>query len=177
MQRRQSEPVGLLRVSAPVFYGRRYLAPVVLEFLARYPEVRVELVLGNRRSDLLEEGFDVAVHIGRLDDSSLVARKVSEGAVHFVASPAFLSRHGPPPPIARVPAAPCRDAVRDGRLKVLFAQEPSQLLPSYAVYPSRRHLEQKVRAFVDFLQGVYGPTPYWDRGLSRDPMEIDGTGI
>ncbi|MCP3143838.1 LysR family transcriptional regulator [Pyxidicoccus xibeiensis] len=205
VQRRQSEPVGLLRVSAPVFYGRRYLAPVVLEFLARYPEVRVELVLSNRRADLLfEEGFDVAVHIGRLDDSSLVARKVGEGAVHFVASPAFLSRHGTPTArelgsarcvalsafetwvvggvkariepvlmvndfevacdaaiagvgIARVPAALCRDAVRDGRLKVLFAQEPPLLLPVYAVYPSRRNVPEKVRRFVDALATLVQP--------------------
>ena len=95
---RAAEPVGLLRVASPALYGRRYLAPVVSEFLVRHPQARVELVLADRRVHVIEEGLDVAIHIGPLDDSSLVARKLGEGPVHFVASPAFLARHGRPDP-------------------------------------------------------------------------------
>jgi DNA-binding transcriptional LysR family regulator len=96
MQQRQAEPVGLLRVSAPVLYGRRFLAPVVAEFLGRFPKARVEVVLANRRVNLIEEGFDLAIRTGSLDDSSLAARKLGEGHMYHVASPAFLAKHGAP---------------------------------------------------------------------------------
>lgn len=96
VQQRQAEPVGLIRVSSPPLYGRRYLAPVVSKFLLRYPKARVELVLAERRINLIEEGLDLAIHIGPLDDSSLVSRKLGEGPMHCVASPAFIAKHGVP---------------------------------------------------------------------------------
>ncbi len=96
VKERQATPVGLLRVSAPVLYGRRYLAPVVASYLSQYPETRVEIVLADRRVDLIEEGFDLAIRIGKLDDSSLAARKLGEGHVYYLASPAFLARHRTP---------------------------------------------------------------------------------
>ena len=92
----QVEPVGRLRISAPAPYGRRYLAPVVADFLARHPRVRLEIVLTDRRVSLIEEGFDLAIRIGRLDDSSLMARKLGEAYVYYVASPALLARMGRP---------------------------------------------------------------------------------
>lgn len=98
VQKRQAEPVGLLRVSAPVLYGRRYLAPIVADYLGRYPKARVEVVLADRRVDLVEEGFDLAIRVGPLDDSSLTAKRLGEGHVYFVASPAFLAKHGAPTP-------------------------------------------------------------------------------
>lgn len=94
VQRRQAEPVGLLRVSAPVLYGRRFIAPVIASFLSRHPKVRVEVLLADRRIDLLEEGFDLAIRIGTPDDSSLTTRKLGEGHVYYVASPRFLKTHG-----------------------------------------------------------------------------------
>lgn len=96
IQRRQAEPAGLLRFSSPVLYGRRFLAPVVSGYLRRYPKVRVEIVLADRRVDLIEEGFDLAIRIGVLDDSSLTAQKLGEGYVYCVASPDFLSTYGAP---------------------------------------------------------------------------------
>ena len=96
VQRLQAEPVGLLRLSSPVLYGRRYLAPVISDFMTRYPQVRVEVVLADRRVNLVEEGFDLAIRIGALDDSSLAVRKLGGGPVYYVASPGFLERNGPP---------------------------------------------------------------------------------
>lgn len=93
VQRRQAEPVGLLRVSAPALYGRRFLAPVVADFLRRFPKTRVEVVLTDRRVNLVEEGIELAIRIGALDDSALAARKLGEGHVYFVASPAYLAKH------------------------------------------------------------------------------------
>ncbi len=95
-QKHQAEPVGLLRISAPVLYGRRYLMPVVAAYLARHPKVRVELVLSDRRVNFTEDAVDLAIRVGPLDDSTLTARKLSDTQLHCVASPAFLSRHGTP---------------------------------------------------------------------------------
>ncbi|MBS2016359.1 MAG: LysR family transcriptional regulator, partial [Deltaproteobacteria bacterium] len=64
VQQQQLEPAGLLRVSAPVLYGRRYLAPVVTSYAARFPKVRIEILLADRRVDLVEEGLDLAIRIG-----------------------------------------------------------------------------------------------------------------
>lgn len=86
--RLQDAPRGLLRVTTPLNFG--YLGPLVSEFLARYPEVRIELVATDRVVNLVEEGFDVAVRAGELADSTLVARRLATMDSVVVASPAFL---------------------------------------------------------------------------------------
>jgi len=96
VQQRLAEPTGLLRVTAPVLYGHHFLAPVIADYMGRYPKTRVELILADRRVNLIEEGFDLAIRIGQLDDSSLTARKLGEGHLYCVASPAFLKQHGLP---------------------------------------------------------------------------------
>jgi DNA-binding transcriptional LysR family regulator len=73
-----AEVRGELRVTAPLVFGRRHVTPIVASFLDAWPEVRVELVLDDRSLNLVEEGLDVAVRIGRLSDSGLVARRVGE---------------------------------------------------------------------------------------------------
>jgi DNA-binding transcriptional LysR family regulator len=87
---------GVLRISAPVQFGRRHVAPIVSAFLNQHPEMQVELSLNDRNVDLIEEGIDVAVRIGALADSSLVARQVGAVRRVVVASPAYLSRRGEP---------------------------------------------------------------------------------
>ncbi len=87
---------GTLRITAPVVFGRRHVAPVVNSYLDRYPDMRVELVLNDRNLDLIEEGLDVALRIGPLPDASLVARRVGEVRRLLVASPAYLARRGAP---------------------------------------------------------------------------------
>lgn len=106
VQHRQAEPVGCLRISAPTLYGRRFLAPVVAEFLGRHPRMRVEVVLAERRVNLIDEGIDLAIRIGALDDSSLAARRLGEGHVYVVASPAYLAEH-PVVSVADLRAARC----------------------------------------------------------------------
>lgn len=87
---------GVLRITAPVQFGRRHVAPIVSAFLNEYPEVRVELSLNDRNLDLIEEGLDLAVRIGALADSSLVARQVGSVRRVVVASPEYLARRGVP---------------------------------------------------------------------------------
>lgn len=87
---------GLLRITAPVQFGRRHVAPLVTAFLRKFPESQVELVLNDRYLDLIEEALDVAVRIGALADSSLLTRRVGEVRRLVVASPDYLARRGTP---------------------------------------------------------------------------------
>jgi DNA-binding transcriptional LysR family regulator len=80
---------GKLRVAGPLSFGWRHLSPVVIEFLAAYPDVDVDLDLNDRRVDLISEGFDVAVRIGSLPDSSIIARTLAPCRHVVCASPAF----------------------------------------------------------------------------------------
>ncbi len=93
---RQAEPHGTLRVNAPMSFGARHLSTAVSGFCDRYPGVRVEMVLNDRVVDLVEEGYDVAVRIGRLADSGLVARRLSACRLAVCASPGYLARRGWP---------------------------------------------------------------------------------
>ncbi|HET6971072.1 MAG TPA: LysR family transcriptional regulator [Phenylobacterium sp.] len=87
---------GPLRISAPLVFGRRHVAPLAARFLDLHPGVAVELVLNDRNLDLVDEGLDVALRIGALADSSLVARRVGEVRRVLVAAPAYLRRRGAP---------------------------------------------------------------------------------
>jgi DNA-binding transcriptional LysR family regulator len=92
----QATPKGSLRVSAPVSFGISQLSPAVADFLCAYPEVDINLVLDDRYVELVAEGFDLAVRIGVLADSSLKARKLAEVRGVLVAAPAYLERAGAP---------------------------------------------------------------------------------
>jgi len=87
---------GVLRITAPVQFGRRHIAPIVAAFLDHLAEVEVELVLADRNLDLFDDAIDVALRIGRLADSGLIARQVGEVRRLWVASPAYLKRRGSP---------------------------------------------------------------------------------
>lgn len=89
-------PRGRLRVNAPFSFGILQLAPVIARYMEQYPEVYVDLELNDRVVDLVEEGFDLAVRIGQLDDSSLVARQLAVLDVVVCASPLYLKQHGTP---------------------------------------------------------------------------------
>lgn len=93
---REAPVRGLLRVTAPVQFGRRHIAPLVSKFLDAHAGVEVELLLNDRNVDLIEEGIDVAARIGALADSALTARPVGHVRRLWVASPAYLKRHGMP---------------------------------------------------------------------------------
>jgi len=96
IQDERSLPSGRLVVSAPVGFGRLHVSPVMSEYLKRYPEVSGDLRLSDLMINLVEEGVDLAVRIGHLADSSLVARQVGEMRRIVVASPGYLKAHGEP---------------------------------------------------------------------------------
>jgi len=92
----RTRPIGRLVVSAPIGFGRLHVSPVMSNYLARYPEVTAELRLTDRMVNLVEDGVDLAVRIGHLPDSTLVARHVGEMRRIVVASHAYLKRRGEP---------------------------------------------------------------------------------
>lgn len=197
---------GRLRVSAPRSVGDFLLNRAMMDFLAENPEVSLDLRLDDRFVDLIDEGFDVAIRITDMEDSSMIARKVAPFQMIICAAPEVIEAYGAPEVPADLAARPCiidtnirikqnwdfikdghktsvvvrgrvevnsalggRDAalaglgflrtplmfvaedVAKGRLvSVLDGYEPNNRA-IYAVYPHRRHLSGKVRAFVDFL--------------------------
>lgn len=92
----QESPRGTLRLSAPVSFGVRHVSPALVDFLCAYPDISVSLELDDRVVDLVSSGFDAAIRIGKLVDSSLRARKLAETDMILVASPDYLAKHGTP---------------------------------------------------------------------------------
>jgi DNA-binding transcriptional LysR family regulator len=100
-------PRGVLRVSAPITFGRFLLAPIIGAFCAQHPELRPVVVLTNRYVDLVEEGFDLAIRTGALADSNLGAKHLGDSPLVIAASPACLERHGMPRDRHIFETAPC----------------------------------------------------------------------
>lgn len=89
-------PRGTLRINAPTTFGIRHLGPIVSSFLETYPEVCVDLTLDDRVVDIVEQGYDLAIRIRRLEDSSLMARLLTPAHMVLCAAPSYLQRHGAP---------------------------------------------------------------------------------
>lgn len=96
VSRLHDEPKGVLKVNGPMSFGTAYLGPAIADFMAAYPDLKIELTLNDRFIDPLEEGVDVTVRIGMLPESSLVARKLAPARRALVAAPSYLARHGMP---------------------------------------------------------------------------------
>ena len=92
----QQNPKGTLRISAPVSFALKHMAQLVTDFQMLYPSVMVDLQLTDRKVDIVEEGFDIALRIGQLKNSSLIAKHVAPIRVILCASPDYLKKHGTP---------------------------------------------------------------------------------
>ena len=216
--RRNTIPRGTLKVSAPTAFGRMHIAPYMAEFLEQYPDLRLDLELSDELVDIVGEGFDAAIRIGELEDSSLVARKLAPSRRFICAAPNYLSKieqprslsdlakyncltaasqevwrlEGPDGPVSiRVngnirtnSSEVVRESViaglgialrstwdvgselKSGRLKIIMPEyHESPRVAVYAVYPCRQFIPAKLRVFIDYLSNLYGPDPYWDKGL------------
>jgi DNA-binding transcriptional LysR family regulator len=91
-----SEPKGLLRMTCAVAYGERFIVPLVTDFMVLHPQLRVDIELSNRTLDLLHDGLDLAIRLGRLQDSRLVAARLAPRQMYLCAAPSYLQRYGRP---------------------------------------------------------------------------------
>jgi DNA-binding transcriptional LysR family regulator len=89
------EPAGVLRVNAPVSFGVLHLAPVWADFMRLYPKIELDISLNDRQVDLVDEGFDAAVRIARMESSSLIGRRLASTRMRLCASPDYLSANPP----------------------------------------------------------------------------------
>jgi len=208
---------GTLRIAAPLSFGLSHLGDVIKRFIHDHPEIKIDLSLDDRRVNIIEEHFDVALRIGVLEDSQLFARKLFTLNLIPVASANFLKIHGIPRtakdleklPLVSYPISSNYLQYSDakgntGKIKpnIIHACnngsfnaelvsndigycilpsfiaykyiENNALVPllcdyswgnesAYAVYPSNRHLSQRVRTFIDFLVISFENVPYWDK--------------
>lgn len=104
---RQAQPQGTLRVTAPTELGNQFLGKMTRDFLRANPKVSLDLVLTERVVDIIGEGFDVAIRMGDLEDSSLVARKIGSGIMRLYASPSYLKASGEPRAVAELEKHSC----------------------------------------------------------------------
>ncbi len=197
---------GLLRINAPFTFGVLHLAPLWGTFRAQHPKVQLDVSLADRLVDLVEEGYDVAIRISRLENSTLVSKRLATTRMVLCASPQYLKLNGAPKhpselaghavisysywstkdewhftgpqgPV-RVKTNPCihtnngdtcraaalanqgiilqpsflvGDDLAAGTLVELMPEFRSLEMGIYAVYPTRKHVSQKVRALIDFL--------------------------
>lgn len=92
----QDKPKGLVRITAAGEYAEQFVAPLIAEFVSHYPEVSIDLEASMQVVDIVEEGFDIAIRMTALNDSSLIARKVEDRQIKVCASPAYLDQYGRP---------------------------------------------------------------------------------
>jgi len=92
----QEKPIGKLRFTAPVTYGEKILAPLLIDFAKKYDSLQIDCQLTNRTLDLIDGGFDLAIRLGKLEDSSMIAKKLADRTLHICASPQYLQAHGEP---------------------------------------------------------------------------------
>ncbi len=229
--RRNAAPRGTLRVAAPTSFGRMHIAPYLGRFSQLYPDLKLSLMLSDNFVDIVGEGYDLAVRIAALENSSLIARRLAPNHRVICASPAYLEREGEPESLSDLTRHNCvfathqdlwqlegpegptavrvsgnvqtnssevvREAVaaglgialrstwdvgpalQRGELKIILPDyRESRRVAVYAVYPSRRFLPARVRVFIDFLAELFGPEPYWDKGLDLkflDPKTETGS--
>ncbi|MFG0832809.1 LysR substrate-binding domain-containing protein [Aeromonas bivalvium] len=105
--RHQAQPQGLLRITAPVSYGESRIAPLVNDFMVRYPALEVTLNLTNQLLDLVHDGYDLAIRLGHLKDSSLVARRLAGRVPYVCASPDYTARRGMPNSLSELSRHAC----------------------------------------------------------------------
>jgi DNA-binding transcriptional LysR family regulator len=110
VSRRNTKPRGQLKLTAPTTFARMHVAPYLPDFMERFPEIEVEVQLSDTYSDIIREGFDLAIRIGDLQDSSLVARKLALDRRLLVASPTYLARAGTPKTLADLEFHNCLSA-------------------------------------------------------------------
>lgn len=109
----QSKPQGRIKLTAPVTYGEQQLLPLINDFMVQYRDIEVTAFLSNQKIDLIEGGYDLAVRIGKLSDSTMMAKKLSRRTNFVCAAPAYLKRYGTPHTLSDLRKHNCLLGTRD----------------------------------------------------------------
>ncbi|WP_022962815.1 LysR substrate-binding domain-containing protein [Halopseudomonas pelagia] len=102
-----SSPKGLLRVTCAVAYGEEFIMPLLNDFMQLHPQLRIEMTLTNQTLDLLHGSYDLAIRLGRLQDSSMIATRLAPRHMYLCAAPDYLERHGAPHSLSELPRHNC----------------------------------------------------------------------
>lgn len=92
----QSKPQGKIKLTAPVTYGEQHILPLLNDFMLQYSDIEISAYLSNQQVDLVEEGYDLAIRIGKLSDSTMMAKKLGQRTNYACASPSYLKKYGTP---------------------------------------------------------------------------------
>ena len=109
-----SQPKGLLRITSPTLFGKQYVQKAIIKFMKAYPDVHVQLILDNKKRSIIEDKYDIAFRIGQVQDSNLIARKLSENKPILLASKGFLKEYGTPKTPQELFALPAVVYANDG---------------------------------------------------------------
>lgn len=109
----KGRPQGLLKITAPVAYGEKYILPIINDFMLTHPSVEIDVELTNRQINLIDAGIDLAIRIGKLADSSLMAKRISQRINFVCASPAYLKRYGEPHTLSELSQHNCLIGTHD----------------------------------------------------------------
>ena len=182
-----SEPVGDLRLNAPMSFGTMHLSPAIADFMALHPNIRVSLTLNDRMVDIVDEGYDLTIRIAEpQEDVDMVDHRIVAIKRVLCASPDYIAAKGAPGHpqdlqtmsclhygnlptgnswrlgIALLPTFIVGQELQSGRLVTILPDYPPSPLTLCAIYPPSRHLSTKIRLFTDFLIERFGERPYWD---------------
>ncbi|QGZ65250.1 LysR family transcriptional regulator [Paraburkholderia acidisoli] len=168
----QASARGVLRVAAPVTFGAMHLGEVIAQYMAACPEVNVEVALSDRYVDLLETGVDLAVRVGRLPDSTLIARRLAPCRMVVCASPGYIERHGLPrklDDLRRAPRLTFSEAVSSGDWTLTDANQRVHVIDG----PCRLAANNTQMLLAAALAGagiVYGPTFVFGEAIARGEL-------
>ncbi|WP_133408485.1 LysR substrate-binding domain-containing protein [Parashewanella tropica] len=103
----QQQAKGLIRITAPTTYGERFIGPLLNDFLLQHPQLDVELIFTNRKLDLIEQHIDVAIRLGQLRDSTMIAKRLANRQLYVCASPSYIAKFGEPHTLSELSQHQC----------------------------------------------------------------------
>lgn len=160
VSRRNDKPRGMLKVTAPTSFSRFHIAPYMQAFCERYPEVELDFHLTDSFVDIIRDGFDLAIRIGELPDSSLVARKLAQDTRVICAAPSYLAKHGTPASVDDLDQHNCLSAGAQDLWRLEGPEGPCQLRVKGNI---RSNSAEFIRESL--LAGLgLGLRPTWDVG-------------
>lgn len=109
----QTEPKGKIKLTAPITYGEQQILPLINSFMMQYTDIEITVYLSNQQLDLVDESFDLAIRLGKLSDSSMMAKKLAERTNYVCASPAYLEKYGIPHSLSELDKHSCLLGTRD----------------------------------------------------------------